>query len=516
LIIQRSIVSTDDNPLYYEFWPVVAKAWRNIGIQPLVAAIGGVTLDYFYGTVINIPSIEGISNGFIAQVIRFILPCFFPEDVSIIGDIDMIPLRRDYFTKQVAAYDEDSIVVFSADAYKGEIRYPMCYIAAKGKYFQEIIGLKSINSSDILAFIKELHSLNLNWDTDELYFSRRLHASPLLQNTIFIKRGGWNPFARNRVDRGAWHCSKINLCIDKYIDAHCLRPLDKHREQLKAIFKYVDLGNNGSVYLKYLLKGILRTPVNKMLLVKQRLGIGNIFHIRQTIPSYGESRNKIISFSLYGKSPRYTERLGETLDSYKRLYPDWKCRIYIAGDIFNDHKDFLTSHKCEVVVMKATGVDSAYMFWRFLAAADKNAEAMIVRDLDSMPTQREKAMVDEWIASGKKYHIIRDHIAHHARVMGGMWGVKCPGFDVIASTKGFLLTNNYALDQVFLEKFVYPEMSNSVMIHDRFPRFPEEKEVITIPLEPGEIYIGEVTTSDIYGVADRNELLQNGNVINLV
>jgi len=40
--INRAIVSADSNPLYYEFWPIVAKAWRNIGPEPTAAVIGNL------------------------------------------------------------------------------------------------------------------------------------------------------------------------------------------------------------------------------------------------------------------------------------------------------------------------------------------------------------------------------------------------------------------------------------------------------------------------------------------
>lgn len=243
--INRAIVSTDNNPLYYEFWPLVARAWRNIGIEPTVSVVGDVNLDYTYGTIIKMPLIDGISSGFISQVIRFIIPCFFPEEVSVIGDIDMIPLNKDYFTKNIAQYDNDNILIFSADAYKTALRYPMCYIAAKGKLFQQIIGLKGLELSAITAFIKDLFALGKNWDTDELFFAEQLHKSPLLKQTIFLKRGGWKPFAKNRIDRVEWRYSNIGFFINKYTDAHSLRPLHEHVNHLKGVIEYVERGSDG-------------------------------------------------------------------------------------------------------------------------------------------------------------------------------------------------------------------------------------------------------------------------------
>jgi hypothetical protein len=52
------------------------------------------------------------------------------------------------------------------------------------------------------------------------------------------------------------------------------------------------------------------------------------------------------------------------------------------------------------------------MFWRFLVADDPTVDRYIIRDADSRLNMREKLAIDEWIASGKKIHILRDHPNH--------------------------------------------------------------------------------------------------------
>ena len=49
---------------------------------------------------------------------------------------------------------------------------------------------------------------------------------------------------------------------------------------------------------------------------------------------------------------------------------------------------------------------------------------MIVRDTDSRLGIREKLAVDEWLDSGKKLHIMRDHPYHRVPMLGGMWGCR--------------------------------------------------------------------------------------------
>ena len=487
--IDRAIVSTDSNPLYYEFWPIVAKAWRNIGPEPTVAIIGDLHLDHSTGTLIKVPLIEGISSGFISQVIRFIIPCFFPEEVSIIGDIDMIPLNKDYFTSNVASYDDESIIIFSADAYKDELRYPMCYIAAKGKYFQEIIGLENTEAETIKRFIQYLFSLNKSWDTDELFFAEQLHRSELLKKTVFLDRG-WNPRAKKRIDRAHWQYSRLGLILKKYIDAHSLRPLHTYIKELKNITAYIDLGSDGKRYFYYLIKRPVRQAINYFKFLKQNYFAKNLYGIVEEKVN-NISKKNIIAFSLYGNNPLYTKNLKQVINSYHTTYPDWKCRIYLAKDIDPKYAKLLIDEGCEVIIMNSEGIDARYTNWRFLAIEDKNAKAVIIRDLDSLATVREKVMVEQWLSSEKKFHIIRDHVNHNAIIMAGLWGIKKNNINIRKLSRKMLMTNNYGIDQAFLRKLIYPLIKDDVMVHDSFPRFPEENPIV-IPIQANDSFIGEI------------------------
>ncbi|KAF0307972.1 hypothetical protein FJT64_020754 [Amphibalanus amphitrite] len=62
------------------------------------------------------------------------------------------------------------------------------------------------------------------------------------------------------------------------------------------------------------------------------------------------------------------------------------------------------------------------MIWRFMPLADGTVERFIVRDLDSLIGWRERAAVDDWIASNRTFHAMRDAPAHGTEILGGMWG----------------------------------------------------------------------------------------------
>ena len=129
-------------------------------IETVVAAIGKCELNEKDATILNFEEIEGIPSGFIAQVIRFILPAFFPEEVCITSDIDMLPLSKNYFVKEIEKYPADSILILTSDAYGVDNKFPMCYIVAKGKYFKLLIGLNDVRKETINNFIIELYNKN--------------------------------------------------------------------------------------------------------------------------------------------------------------------------------------------------------------------------------------------------------------------------------------------------------------------------------------------------------------------
>ncbi len=64
------------------------------------------------------------------------------------------------------------------------------------------------------------------------------------------------------------------------------------------------------------------------------------------------------------------------------------------------------------------------LLWRFLPAIDIQVDAFLSRDLDSRINEREAAAVQEFLDSDMAFHVMRDHPAHTAYMMGGMWGAK--------------------------------------------------------------------------------------------
>ena len=167
--IDRAIVSSDNNPMYLDFWPIVARAWKEIiGIKPTLALIAdkSVIVDESLGDVIRFEPIPTISTALYSQVIRLLIPAYFPDDVSITSDIDMIPINREYFINSVKDIPEDHFVVYRDAAYNSSLnQFPICYNAAKGIIFKEIFQIKQL--SDIPKIVMNWAQTEFGWFTDE-------------------------------------------------------------------------------------------------------------------------------------------------------------------------------------------------------------------------------------------------------------------------------------------------------------------------------------------------------------
>ena len=67
------------------------------------------------------------------------------------------------------------------------------------------------------------------------------------------------------------------------------------------------------------------------------------------------------------------------------------------------------------------------LVWRFLPLIDVQVDHFMSRDLDSRINPREVAAVRQFYSpahKNKSAHFMRDHPAHNAFIMGGMWGMK--------------------------------------------------------------------------------------------
>lgn len=208
----------------------------------------------------------------------------------------------------------------------------------------------------------------------------------------------------------------------------------------------------------------------------------------------------VISFSLYGNNPIYTIGAIKNAELAKIHFPDWMVRIYhddtVSSDILQRLKEFNNVQLAEMTYEPNKG-GFLRSIWRFLTLFDKDVNYFISRDCDSRISERDKIAVDEWIASGKDYHIVRDHPHGHGWVINaGMWGGKCKSDDLHSIMESFCNSpqnlGEKTLDQILLRDHIYPRIVNEAFIHDEYFKYESHCEKIKMDRASNDFaFIGE-------------------------
>lgn len=165
---------------------------------------------------------------------------------------------------------------------------------------------------------------------------------------------------------------------------------------------------------------------------------------------------RVISVSVFGDDQRYIVGAHRQYLLAKYWYPGWEFRLYI------DNADKVNMPDATIVEVKEGGNG---MFWRFFPFFEEGIT--IVRDADSRITAREVMAVHEWISSGKKFHIMKDHAFHRQAMNSGMIGMRGQLDDGLQQSilEAMRTSHGYGKDEEFLERVVHPTVGDDRFEH---------------------------------------------------
>lgn len=239
--IDYVIVSSNNNPYYLDFWPIVSKVWKeNFNITPILGLIADENSDFEeseYGLVKKFKSVEGMDTGLQSQIVRL----FLPKELNgycLISDIDIIPLSVKYFKECASHLTENNIVVYSSDHPEclRNNEYPMCYVSSHSDSFKNILKL----DSDWESFANLMKNRNQGWETDQKYLFEKINEFKLQKNDVVLLNRGWSGMANKRIDRASWNYDPIKVSEGYYIDSHSLRPYSQYSEEINKLVNYLN------------------------------------------------------------------------------------------------------------------------------------------------------------------------------------------------------------------------------------------------------------------------------------
>ncbi|GAB3476722.1 tetratricopeptide repeat protein [Marinomonas epiphytica] len=202
----------------------------------------------------------------------------------------------------------------------------------------------------------------------------------------------------------------------------------------------------------------------------------------------------IISFSLWGNQARYLRGALDNLLACQHLYPNWICRFYIDSSVPSEFTKAISALGAQVIHEKDGQSLRQKLSWRFKVANDPKVRLFLVRDTDSVVNLREVSAVNDWLISGKDFHIMRDWWTHTDLILAGMWGGKGGKLPDLTRAinqyqSGMAETPN--IDQWFLRDCVWPLVYSNCLIHDRYYDRQFAKPWPTEPPKHSNFHVGQ-------------------------
>jgi len=196
--------------------------------------------------------------------------------------------------------------------------------------------------------------------------------------------------------------------------------------------------------------------------------------VRAKFKPSDKARN-IISFSLFGALPKYCEGAVLNAQLARELFPDWTCRFYVALDVPQQVVARLEELGAQLIKMAVEGNALHPLLWRFLVVDDEEVDFYLIRDADSLLSDKEQAAVNHWLNSAYWFHHMRDYFTHTELLLAGMWGGIRGGLPAItARMEEYCVAhsaNKHFIDQHFLREVLWPTVRESVLCHDELFKF---------------------------------------------
>ena len=245
------LTGINEDPLFLDFIPLFVKTWNklypHIDIKIILIATNIPThLVKYQNNIILFKPIGNISTAFISQYIRLLYPAILNYKNGImITDVDIIPMNRTYYTKNIEPFTDDKFIYFRENVCFNTNEIAMCYNVALPHIWNDIFHINSIEDikERLIKIYKTIHydggRGKSGWCTDQLdLYKYVMEWNEKTNNFICLKENntGFCRLNRNTFDINDKTIIR-SIQHGKYTDYHCLRPFKQYESINNNIYK---------------------------------------------------------------------------------------------------------------------------------------------------------------------------------------------------------------------------------------------------------------------------------------
>lgn len=239
------------NDHYLQLFPLIHQVWKKrFNLDCYLILISDTIPNYLEKLkdfIIKFKPIDGIHTTYIAQVIRLLYPCLYPDKTILISDLDIIPVKREYFLDPIKFFHNNTFVTYT-DRYKKQCMYAICYNVGKGSVYGDMLELENSerNVEGIVKKLKEWYNEDYDgkkncpgWYTDQkklfIYFEKFTGKKEILKDKIIGYKRLHNR-ARDK-EHIIKNFTKIMDELESYSDIHCIKPFSRTKGILNKMVK---------------------------------------------------------------------------------------------------------------------------------------------------------------------------------------------------------------------------------------------------------------------------------------
>lgn len=256
MIIDKILLSSNTNPTYLSFWPVVKEAWELIfdDVQvELALVVDGEIPDWLWsvGPVYTFPMIQGLPVANVSKMARHFLASYQADDaIVMLNDVDVLPLNGDYIDSLLHCRPDGHLLAYGTEHYKGpeKGKWWLPYTTAEGRIFKKLVNPRGLTWTEFIDSFRKVHKFDQKEDIEnpipnthpDCFSDESVYRMLLAQNPVPVKHVERPHYPGSTLDRANWPGFDVTkVKAGRVFDAHPPRPVFGNEDKIVPMLEFL-------------------------------------------------------------------------------------------------------------------------------------------------------------------------------------------------------------------------------------------------------------------------------------